>query len=144
MMWCDDFWQLSNQVIAFLIYVHSKTITFRQKWLTTITSHDSFNFPILIIIMIILLLIIMIITIMTIILMLMLILILIKKTRKRKKKKTKKKKKKTTTTTNFGPLDRLGSTADGYRVIWYLWLIRTICVYTCICIHIYIKNVVLY
>ena len=34
---------------CFLIYVHSKTITWWDKWLTTITSHDSFSFPIIII-----------------------------------------------------------------------------------------------
>ena len=44
-MSCDDFWWLSNQVIALLLYVHSKTITWWDKWLTTIASHDSFSFP---------------------------------------------------------------------------------------------------
>ena len=45
-MRCDYFWQSSNQVIVFVIYVHSKTIAWWEKWPTTITSHDSFNFPI--------------------------------------------------------------------------------------------------
>ena len=45
-MWRDDFWWLSNQVIVCLLYTHSKTITWWDKWLTTIASHDSFNFPI--------------------------------------------------------------------------------------------------
>ena len=45
-MWCDDFWAVLQSGDCFSTYVHSKTITWWEKWLTTITSHDSFNFPI--------------------------------------------------------------------------------------------------
>ena len=40
------FWAVFRSGDCCLIYVHSKTITWWKKWLTTITSHDSFNFPI--------------------------------------------------------------------------------------------------
>ena len=38
-MWCDDFWQLSNQVIVVVVLIF-------EEWLTTITSHDRYNFAI--------------------------------------------------------------------------------------------------
>ena len=45
-MWCVDCWLFSNQVIVCFICSHSNTITWLEKWLTTITSHKRFNFPI--------------------------------------------------------------------------------------------------
>ena len=44
-MWCDGFWQLSNQVIVVWYAFVKKAITWWDKWLTTITSHDRFSFP---------------------------------------------------------------------------------------------------
>ena len=46
-MWCDCFCHLPNQVIVLLICAHSNTIAWLEKLLTTIISHDRFNFPIL-------------------------------------------------------------------------------------------------
>ena len=40
------FWAVFRSGDCFLIYVHSKTITWWGNLLTTITSHDSFIFPI--------------------------------------------------------------------------------------------------
>ena len=46
-MWCDDFWIVVQSGDCFCICADSNTITWWEKWLTTITSHDRFNFPIM-------------------------------------------------------------------------------------------------